>query len=591
MDKVLCYAKITNSDREYRTIITDYTDDKKPIYDNPTTNGIPAYNVNTLENYNICNSAIYVGRFPSSSTTYIYSIVGCLFSNAEFTIKIQWKYSGYSEWDDLSTYNYNKLNTNFYTFTNNIIEFDDTGVGEYVLKIGPVMPYNSADNFSEVTSELDIPIFYDYSEYEEYVLSRVTPPPTPQGDATCKVNYYLQENDYEYSKLTFKEDTPPVDMNDGYVEDIDASQSFINIENLVEGQKYYFTIFTNISESEPFPYIVGPVITDWVNTELPSPMVTALSTKPYKYENQEAISSGISNDDMERLGYDLSDATKDLYNNIIPTTSSSRAFWIFGNNQRGLYVYYQNQSGQAYIWMKAYYKNAVLFDERLEWLASARSARQGRIYVGKNDVTKKGSIFFISYPTNWTTTNAATLKTLLENDSTTYYFITNRPNPDDYTWYIDQINGNGFSWKNLERNSGSGYIKYPFSDYSQWRSDNGDTGSFIITNNENAYVFQTEKTRIDIVTTDYVTYSAILNPVNPFEGEYYDSFSTYNYYTVGRCRWNGRRPNRQVIQGMTNEVNGYPYTATGTLEEVFTYISNHCRNVSIYVNGDCWSEV
>ncbi len=425
----------------------------------------------------------------------------------------------------------------------------------------------------------------DGSLYE--AISKVSP--TPQGDATCKVNYYLQENDYEYSKLTFKEDTPPIDMNDGYVEDIDASQSFINIENLVEGQKYYFTIFTDKSESEPFPYIVGPVITDWVNAELPSPMVTALSTKPYKYENQEAISSGISNDDMERLGYNLSDGTKDLYNNIIPTRSSSRAFWIFGNNQRGLYVYYQNVSGQAYIYMKAYYKGTVLFDERLEWLASARSARQGRVYVGKNDITKKGSIFFISYPTNWTTTNAASLKTLLKNDSTTYYFITNRPNPANYEWYINQINGTGFTWGDLERNSGSGYTKYPFSDYSQWRSDNGSTGDFNIKSNGDAYVFQTEKSRIDIVSTDYVTYSAILNPTHPFEGEYYDSFSTYNYYTVGRCRYNNRY--QYVIQGMTNEVNGYPYTATGTLEEVLDAIRVRCKNVSIYVNGDCWSEV
>lgn len=415
---------------------------------------------------------------------------------------------------------------------------------------------------------------------------------SPQGDATCKVNYYLQDDKYTYSKITFKEDTPPIDMNDGYVQDISASQSSVNIENLVEGQKYYFTIFTNKSESESFPYIVGPVITDWVNAELPSPMVSAITTKPYKYENQEAISSGISNNDMEKLGYDLEDSTKDLYNNIIPTSSSSRAFWIFGNNQRGLYVYYKNetqQTTQAYIWMKAYYKGTVLFDERLEWLASAQHARQGRIYVGKNDITKKGSIFFISYPINWAITNAATLNTLLENDSTTYYFITNRPNPADYEWYINQINGTGFTWKDLARNSGSGYNKYPFSDYSQWRSDNGSTGSFDITSNGDAYVFQTEKSRIDIVTTDYVTYSAILNPTNPFEQEYYDSFSTYGYYIVGRCRYNSKY--QYVIQGMTNEVNGYPYTATGTLEEVLTYLVNHCRNVSIYVNGDCWSEV
>ena len=589
MDKVLCYAKITNSDREYRTIITDYTDNKKPIYDNPTTNGIPAYNVNTLENYNICNSAIYVGRFPSSSTTHIYSIVGCLFSNAEFTIKIQWKYSGYSEWDDLSTYNYNKLNTNFYTFTNNIIEFDDTGVGEYVLKIGPVMPYNSADNFSEVTSELDIPIFYDYSEYEEYVLSRVTPPPTPQGDATCKVNYYLQENDYEYSKLTFKEDTPPVDMNDGYVEDIDASQSFINIENLVEGQKYYFTIFTNISESEPFPYIVGPVITDWVNAELPSPMLCGTLTKPYKYENQELISD-ISDDAAKALGYDAGETTKWLFDDLIPSETTSRAFWIFGNNQRGIYVYYHNISRQGVSAIRIYYKNTIIVDQDLEWIASTPVRRNGILYFGKNDITCKGSIIYLSFSTNWFDTGNTVIKPFLINDTNAYYFITGRPNPADYTWYINNINGTGFKWKDWQRVSGSGYLKFPFSDYTQWRSDNGDMGSgdFNLESNGDARVFQTEKTRIDINTPDYVTYTAILNPVHAFESEYYDGISTYQYYTVGRGYY--YRGN-YIIQGMTNTINGYPYTATGTLEEVLDAIRVRCKNISIYVNGVCWSEV
>lgn len=96
-----------------------------------------------------------------------------------------------------------------------------------------------------------------YTRLYEWITNAKPGPPKPQGDATCKVNYYLQEDDYEYSKLTFKEDTPPIDMNDGYVQDILASQSSVNIENLVEGQKYYFTIFTNKSESEPFSYIVG----------------------------------------------------------------------------------------------------------------------------------------------------------------------------------------------------------------------------------------------------------------------------------------------------------------------------------------------
>ena len=114
------------------------------------------------------------------------------------------------------------------------------------------------------------------------------------------------------------------------------------------------------------------------------------------------------------------------------------------------------------------------------------------------------------------------------------------------------------------------------------------SGDFNLESNGDARVFQTEKTRIDIVSTDYVTYSAILNPVSAFESEYYDGISTYQYYTVGRGYY--YRGN-YLIQGMTNTINGYPYTATGTLEEVLDAIRIRCKNVSIYVNGVCWSEV
>lgn len=425
------------------------------------------------------------------------------------------------------------------------------------------------------------------------IIKRIMPvpptPPVPQGDATCKVNYYLQENDYTYSKITFKEDTPPVDMNDGYVEDIDASQSSINIENLVEGQKYYFTIFTDKSESEPFPYIVGPVITDWVNAELPSPMIVGELTKPYRYENQELISD-ISDDAAKALGYDAGETTKWLFDDLIPSERTSRAFWIFGNNQRGIYAYYHNISNQGVSAIKIYYKNTILVDQDLEWIASTPVRRNGILYFGKNDITCKGSIIYLSFSTNWFDTGNTVIKPFLINDTNAYYFITGRPNPADYTWYINNINGTGFKWKDWQRVSGSGYLKFPFSDYTQWRSDNGDMGSgdFNLESNGDARVFQTEKTRIDINTPDYVTYSAILNPTHPFEGEYYDGISTYQYYTVGRGYY--YRGN-YIIQGMTNTINGYPYTATGTLEEVLDAIRVRCKNVSIYVNGVCWSEV
>lgn len=407
----------------------------------------------------------------------------------------------------------------------------------------------------------------------------------PHGDAKCKITYYLPYDDYEYAKITYKNDTEPENVDDGESITIVKTDNYTNINNLLEGQLYWFKIFTNKSESNGFPYVVGPMITDWVNATLPSPMRCGTLAKPYKYEDQTEV-SGLTPAEVTNLGYIVNESDL-LFDDVIPTESTSRAFWIFGNSQRGIYAYYHNINSVGVAAIKIYYKNNVIVDQDLIAIASAPVHGNGVLYFGKNDITCKGSVIYLLTGAESSTNS---IKPFLINDTTMYYFITGRPNPADYTWYINNINGTGFKWKDWQRVSGSGYIRFPFSDYTQWRSDNGDIGSgdFDLESNGNARVFQTEKTRIDINTPDYVTYTAVLNPVSAFESEYYDGMSTYQYYTVGRGYY--YRGN-YLIQGMTNEVNGYPYTATGTLEEVFDAIRVRCKNVSIYVNGVCWSEV
>lgn len=76
------------------------------------------------------------------------------------------------------------------------------------------------------------------------------------GDATVRVNYYLPDSDYEYARLTYKKNDKPESVNDGTIVPISPSDSYIDIENLVEGKSYYFKIFTNVSESEAFPYVI-----------------------------------------------------------------------------------------------------------------------------------------------------------------------------------------------------------------------------------------------------------------------------------------------------------------------------------------------
>ena len=74
--------------------------------------------------------------------------------------------------------------------------------------------------------------------------------------ATVKVSYYLPDDNYTYTKLTYNSEHEPEDKDDGTSIDILPSNTSVNVEGLEEDTLYYFTIFTNKSESEPFPFSV-----------------------------------------------------------------------------------------------------------------------------------------------------------------------------------------------------------------------------------------------------------------------------------------------------------------------------------------------
>lgn len=92
--------------------------------------------------------------------------------------------------------------------------------------------------------------FTNRNECYAYMTSTVDP------GATVKVNYYLPDDTYTYSKLTYNSEHEPEDKDDGTSIDILPSNTSVNVEGLEEDTLYYFTIFTNKSESEPFPFSV-----------------------------------------------------------------------------------------------------------------------------------------------------------------------------------------------------------------------------------------------------------------------------------------------------------------------------------------------
>ena len=97
-----------------------------------------------------------------------------------------------------------------------------------------------------------LPVFDNLQNFVDYV----TAPLEPRGEATCKVTYFLPDDTYEYTKLTYKKNVQPESVNDGTIVNLDPTQDSVTVEGLIENASYWFKIFTNKSESEAFPYTV-----------------------------------------------------------------------------------------------------------------------------------------------------------------------------------------------------------------------------------------------------------------------------------------------------------------------------------------------
>lgn len=112
------------------------------------------------------------------------------------------------------------------------------------------LDYRNVGGDNKVTWIEDLPIFENLKDFVNYVTK-----PRP----SVKVSYYLPDDTYTYSKLTYNSEHEPEDKDDGTSIDILPTNTSVNVNGLQENMLYYFTIFTNKSESEPFPFIVGEV--------------------------------------------------------------------------------------------------------------------------------------------------------------------------------------------------------------------------------------------------------------------------------------------------------------------------------------------
>jgi len=75
--------------------------------------------------------------------------------------------------------------------------------------------------------------------------------------ATVRVNYALpSDQNYTYAKIVYKKDTRPDNEEDGESVTILKDESSIDITGLDVGSNYWFTIFTDKTQSESVPFLI-----------------------------------------------------------------------------------------------------------------------------------------------------------------------------------------------------------------------------------------------------------------------------------------------------------------------------------------------
>lgn len=290
-------------------------------------------------------------------------------------------------------------NENFTTSTGGLY-----GATVYVNEDDYGSDYYTSYYGSGLHPEYDEVIYIDPSIYDElYIDGQLV----PKANATIRVNYYLPDDDYKYARITYKKNEKPESVNDGTIVPISPNDSYVDIQKFVEGQSYWFKIFTDKSESEAFPYTVGEILSSWQNVSLPC--VTGTS----------------SNDDLWTTQYD--DWVSNLPDGITLTYLPSEVFnipkgstsWLFGDSSWGIMITCGSASD---IQMSRWYNGSIV--ARTDWFASTSWITSGlykiSIFAAKNDVENKGSMPWII---NYNNGQSYFISTFGFNNSQTYDWL------------------------------------------------------------------------------------------------------------------------------------------------------------------------
>lgn len=80
------------------------------------------------------------------------------------------------------------------------------------------------------------------------------------------IQYIVPTGTYEYIKLVYKVDSAPTSITDGTAVDILQANRSVTISGIADGSTYFFKIFTDVSESEPYEFTTTkpPIASNYV---------------------------------------------------------------------------------------------------------------------------------------------------------------------------------------------------------------------------------------------------------------------------------------------------------------------------------------
>lgn len=297
------------------------------LYNNTNSNKYVTYTYSGTT-YKIYNSAIYYDQ--TNNAVYFMLLLN------EYGEMLSQYENGPNDWRTGSrSYLHNSTNGVYY--------------GNFSYNNSGFIYYNGVSSSTlDYINDYGLPFFTDKEKYMDYICSVYVP-------VTVRVSYVIPNDDYKYCKLTWKKDEMPTSVNDGTSATILKDEPTVDVIGLEEGADYWFTIYTNKSESPPFPFTV-PILINYGNmifnkndeiTVLYRTSTTAMTTPQYlvnKYKESADQGSYKTNPDANT--FLIGPVTRNDYSGY------NKVFGLTLPTNKDIYIICGNTTGQNayYIW-------------------------------------------------------------------------------------------------------------------------------------------------------------------------------------------------------------------------------------------------